>query len=64
MEQGDKLGVKRTYEKAVKIVNSNPGTLTSKLPIFQFCGGKIMMEVSGVFSCHYAWPDGHVIAGR
>ncbi len=54
MEQGDKLGVKRTYEKAVKIVNSNPGTLTSKLPIFQFCGGKIMMEVSGVFSCHNA----------
>ena len=53
MDQGDKGGVKRTYEKAVKIVESNPGTLTSKLPIFQFCGGKIMME-DGDFDTAYA----------
>ena len=53
MEQGDKSGVKKTYEKAVKIVESNPGTLTSKLPIFQFCGGKIMME-DGDFDTAYA----------
>ena len=44
MDRGDKSGVKKTYEKAVTIVESNPGTLTSKLPIFQYCGGKIMME--------------------
>lgn len=31
MDKGDKFGVKRTYEKAVKIVESNPGTLTSKV---------------------------------
>lgn len=53
MDQGDKFGVKRAYEKAVKIVESNPGTLTSKLPIFQFCGGKIMME-DGDFDAAYA----------
>lgn len=53
MDQSDKSGVKRTYEKAIKIVESNPGTLTSKLPIFQFCGGKIMME-DGDFEGAYA----------
>lgn len=53
MDQGDKLGVKRTYEKAVVIVKSNPGTLTSKMPLFQFCGGKIMME-DGDFDTAYA----------
>lgn len=53
MDQGDKSGVKKTYEKAVTIVESNPGTLTSKLPIFQFCGGKIMME-DGDFDGAYA----------
>jgi COP9 signalosome complex subunit 2 len=53
MDQGDKSGVKKTYEKAVKIVESNPGTLTSKLPIFQYCGGKIMME-DGDFDTAYA----------
>merc|ERR1711991_1252199 len=53
MDKKEKLGVKRTYEKAIKIVESNPGTLTSKLPIFQFCGGKIMME-DGMFDSAYA----------
>merc|ERR1711991_839313 len=53
MDKKEKLGVKRTYEKAIKIVESNPGTLTSKLPIFQFCGGKIMME-DGDFQNAYA----------
>lgn len=53
MEAGDKTGVKRTNEKAIQIVNTNPGTLTSKLPIFQYCGGKIMME-DGDFEQAYA----------
>lgn len=26
MDQGDKIGVKKTYEKAIRIVESNPGT--------------------------------------
>lgn len=44
MEQKDKVGVQAVYDKAIKIVQSNKGVLSSKLPIFNFCGGKILME--------------------
>lgn len=44
MEQKDKLGVQSVNEKAIKIVQTNKGVLASKLPIFNFCGGKILME--------------------
>lgn len=44
MTQKDKVGVQQVNEKATKIVESNKGVLASKLPIFNFCGGKILME--------------------
>jgi len=44
LAQKDKIGVQAVNDKATKIVESNKGVLASKLPIFNFCGGKIFME--------------------
>jgi len=45
MSQKDKIGVQTVYDKAKKkIVEKDKGVLSNKLPIFNFCGGKILME--------------------
>lgn len=44
MAQKDKVGVQSLYDKAKKILENDKGILSSKLAIFNFCGGKIMME--------------------
>jgi len=44
MGQKDKPGVQAVYDKATKIAETNKGVLASKLPIFNYCGGKILME--------------------
>ena len=44
MSQKDKVGVQNVYDKAKKIVEKDKGVLSNKLPIFNYCGGKILME--------------------
>jgi len=40
----DKVGVQSVYDKAKKIVENDKGILSTKLAIFNYCGGKILME--------------------
>eukprot|EP01091_Cochliopodium_minus_P008890 TRINITY_DN208_c0_g1_i1.p1 TRINITY_DN208_c0_g1~~TRINITY_DN208_c0_g1_i1.p1 ORF type:complete len:370 (+),score=127.38 TRINITY_DN208_c0_g1_i1:295-1404(+) len=40
----DKVGVQSVYDKAKKIVENDKGVLSTKLAIFNYCGGKILME--------------------
>jgi len=44
MAQKDKVGVQSVHDNAKKIVEKEKGVLASKLPIFNYCGGKILME--------------------
>jgi len=40
----DKVGVQSVYDKAKKIVENDKGVLSTKLAIFNYCGGKILKE--------------------
>eukprot|EP01099_Mayorella_cantabrigiensis_P001612 TRINITY_DN1723_c0_g1_i2.p1 TRINITY_DN1723_c0_g1~~TRINITY_DN1723_c0_g1_i2.p1 ORF type:complete len:442 (-),score=97.43 TRINITY_DN1723_c0_g1_i2:256-1581(-) len=44
MERKNKKETQELYNKALDIAKKNPGILNSRLAIFHFCGGKILME--------------------
>lgn len=44
MERKNKKRTQEIYHQALDIAKRNPGILNSRLKIFHFCGGKILME--------------------